>query len=327
MADTDEQLLSILIEEIVKKLKDEPQVDSKQMVAHLKAFLSVDSQLASATSRMIQNSHNNAKGFQTLVEGGIAIVGDRYYFGDKHHLEGILEAVLEDLITEQKPKSTKIPHNIPRSSAKKFVGREEELQKLYQLLQENDVVAITDKTGQGGVGKTEIAKKYAWTNLENYVGGCCWLNAQGQGIDVTKQVVEFGRINLPNFNPPPGLSIEGQIGYSWNNWQQGKVLLVFDNVKHWREVEHYIPPQGLNFKVLITTRQKKEFLPCPSLELGGLKSDEALELYTNLLGKEHLEAAELSFAKQICQKVNYIPIGLYLIQDIISQYKTQEVAC
>jgi len=220
-----------------------------------------------------------------------------------------------------------IPHNIPKSDVKKFVGRQEELQKLYQLLQENDVVAITDITGEGGVGKTELAKQYAWKNLANYVGGCCWLNAQGQGIDLKAQLVDFGLVNFPNFNPPPGLSIAGQIQYCWKHWLSGKVLLVFDNVKDWTEVQPYIPPQGSDFKVLITTRQKKELLlTYPSLELGGLKIDEALKLLTNLWGKEQVEA-ELDLAKTICLKVNCIPIGLYLIQRAFSLTNPRRLVC
>ncbi|MEH2359687.1 ATP-binding protein [Nostoc sp.] len=52
---------------------------------------------------------------------------------------------------------SEIPHDIPQSQARKFVGRDEEIEQLRQLLQANDVVAITDVTGQGGVGKTELA--------------------------------------------------------------------------------------------------------------------------------------------------------------------------
>ena len=75
-----------------------------------------------------------------------------------------------------------IPHNIPRSNAIKFVGREEQLKELHQLLQHNDIVAITDVTGEGGVGKTELAIRYSWENLENYSGGCCWLKVKATSI-------------------------------------------------------------------------------------------------------------------------------------------------
>ncbi|MBE8987910.1 tetratricopeptide repeat protein [Nostoc sp. LEGE 12450] len=49
-----------------------------------------------------------------------------------------------------------IPHNTQQSQARKFVGRDEQIKQLHQLLQANDVVAICDVTGQGGVGKMPI---------------------------------------------------------------------------------------------------------------------------------------------------------------------------
>ncbi len=202
-----------------------------------------------------------------------------------------------------------IPHNIPQSKAKKFVGREEKLEQLHQLLRENDIVAITDVTGKGGVGKTELAIRYSWENLANYNGGCCWLNAKG--IDLGTQLTEFGIIHFSNFNPK-GLSLDGQIQYCWKNWQSGKVLLVFDNVTDWKEIQPYLPPPSSRFQVLITSRQCQWILPYSSLPLGELSLDAALELLADLLGKELIER-QLEFAKQLCQYVGCIPIGLYQV--------------
>jgi hypothetical protein len=202
-----------------------------------------------------------------------------------------------------------IPHNIPQSQARKFVGRDEEIEQLRQLLQTNDVVVISDETGKGGVGKTELAIQYSWQYLEDYSGGCCWLNSQG--VDLGTQLVEFGVVNFPNFNPPDGLSLAGQVAYCWKNWQAGNVLLIFDDVKDWKQIQPYLPPKGSRFKVLITTRQNTGLIYL-SLSLGKLSPDAALELLATLLGKDKVEK-ELEFAKGLCQFVNYVPIGLYQI--------------
>jgi hypothetical protein len=71
------------------------------------------------------------------------------------------------------PNPFDIAHNIRNSTARKFVDREREMESLHQLLQNNPVVAITDITGEGGVGKTELAIQYSWQHLEDYPGGCC----------------------------------------------------------------------------------------------------------------------------------------------------------
>ncbi|WP_292795732.1 caspase family protein [Nostoc sp. NMS7] len=202
-----------------------------------------------------------------------------------------------------------IPHNIPQSQARKFVGRDEEIEQLCQLLQANDVVAISDVTGQGGVGKTELAIQYSLKYLQDYSGGCCWLNPQG--IDFGTQLVEFAVVNLPNFNLRSKLTLSGQVAYCWRNWQAGKVLLVFDDVKDWMQIKPYLPPKGSLFKVLITTRQNTG-LRYPSLPLGELSPDAALELLAKLLGDEYVQQ-ETEIAKGICKLMGYIPIGLYQI--------------
>ncbi|WP_335039099.1 NB-ARC domain-containing protein,Caspase domain-containing protein [Nostoc sp.] len=204
---------------------------------------------------------------------------------------------------------SEIPHDIPQSQARKFVGRDEQIEQLHQLLQANDVVAITDVTGQGGVGKTELAIQYSWQYLEDYSGGCCWLNPQG--INLGTQLVEFGVVNLPNFNLPDGLSLAGQVAYCWKKWQAGKVLLIFDDVKDWMQIKPYLPPKGSRFKVLITTRLNTG-LAYPSLPLGGLSEDGALELLAKLLGDEYVQQ-NTETAKEICKLIGYSPIALYQI--------------
>jgi hypothetical protein len=206
------------------------------------------------------------------------------------------------------PNPFEIPHNIPTSTASKFVGREEEIDRLYQLLQDNDVVAITDVTGQGGLGKTELAIQYSWRYLEEYPGGCCWLNPQG--TDIGTQLVDFAIVNFPDFNLPNGLSLAGQVAYCWKKWQPGKVLLVFDDVKDFKQIQPYLPSFGSRFKVLITTRRSD--LPYMSLPLGGLQPEAALKLLTILLGEEQVKQ-ELEFAQKLCKFVGYLPVGLYQV--------------
>jgi predicted ATPase len=75
-----------------------------------------------------------------------------------------------------------------------FVGREEELQNLHQLLQDNKQVAIAAIAGMGGVGKTELALQYAIQHRETYNGGLCWLLAKIEDVGI--QVVQFARTQL-----------------------------------------------------------------------------------------------------------------------------------
>ncbi|NEQ85600.1 MAG: NB-ARC domain-containing protein,Caspase domain-containing protein, partial [Moorea sp. SIO2I5] len=207
------------------------------------------------------------------------------------------------------PNPFEIAHNIPSTQACKFVDRNQPLEELDQLLQDNTIVAITDRTGKGGVGKTELAIQYSWYKLEDYPGGCCWLNLQG--VDIVTQLSGFASVNdFPGFNIPENLTIDYQLLSCWKKWQPGKVLLVFDNVTDIEQIKDYLPPMGSRFRVLITTRSSQ--LPYPSIPLGGLPLTASIELLVKLLGKNWVQK-QLEFAKQFCQFVGCIPLGLYTI--------------
>ncbi|MHC5726938.1 MAG: NB-ARC domain-containing protein, partial [Nostoc sp.] len=140
-----------------------------------------------------------------------------------------------------------IPHAVP---FEKFVGREAELQNLHQQLQTSQQVAIVAVAGMGGVGKTELATQYAKQHLQNYQGGVCWLSAQG--IDVRIQILRFFELKF-NRIVRDDWELADRLRYCWENWQQGEVLLVFDNVTDYKkQVQRYLPPESPRFKVLLT---------------------------------------------------------------------------
>lgn len=86
---------------IAEKLRDNPQADSASLLGHLQAVLAADPQLKAAVdSRMVQIAQDKATAFQTLVEGGIANIGNHYHVDVKTLIE-----VLEKLFRERQPRS------------------------------------------------------------------------------------------------------------------------------------------------------------------------------------------------------------------------------
>lgn len=126
--------------------------------------------------------------------------------GIPDHLIPVLlknEALAKRLQTQLKS-SADVPHNLPRSSVKEFVGRSHDLTELDRLLQENHQLAIAAVQGMGGIGKSELALQYALEKLrqETCAGGICWIRARE--TEIGSQIVTFYRSEL-GLNLPEGL--------------------------------------------------------------------------------------------------------------------------
>uniref|UniRef100_A0A8J7D494 Tetratricopeptide repeat protein n=1 Tax=Desmonostoc muscorum LEGE 12446 TaxID=1828758 RepID=A0A8J7D494_DESMC len=209
-----------------------------------------------------------------------------------------------------------------------FVGREEELQNLHQLLQDYKQVAIAAIAGMGGVGKTELALQYAIQRRETYNGGLCWLLPKTGDIGI--QVVQFARTQL-DLNPPEDLTEDfnqkllAQVQYCWRRWRGGDVLLVLDDVSDYEEVKPYLQSLPSRFKVLMTTRQKLGRIAQLSLDV--LQPEEALELFKSLLKETpgRIEK-ELAVANHLCEWLGYLPLGVELVGRYLARKQDLSVA-
>ncbi|MEW6496620.1 MAG: type IIL restriction-modification enzyme MmeI [Cyanobacteriota bacterium] len=212
--------------------------------------------------------------------------------------------------------------NIPSSGAVQLFGREQELERLHQLLappahltkggEQQNKLTIAAIVGMGGVGKTELAIQYAWHHLQGLgdgAGGVCWVDARDGDVGI--QLVNFAR-SLLNLNPPEDWDLPTQLKYCWRNWQSGEWLIVIDDVTNYKQqVKPYLPPELSQFKVLLTTREELG-RPVEHLPLDKLQPEAALDLLTSLVGVQRIQQ-ELEIAEQLCQWLDYLPLGLELV--------------
>ncbi|XHR83485.1 MAG: FxSxx-COOH system tetratricopeptide repeat protein [Gloeotrichia echinulata GP01] len=193
----------------------------------------------------------------------------------------------------------------------KFVGREEELRTLDELLQRNQQVAIAAIAGMGGVGKTELALQYAISRRETYKGGICWLSPKAGDVGV--QILQFARIYL-DLNPPDEFDFLAKLQYCYRRWREGEVLLIVDDVSDYQEVKPYLQSITSRFKVLITSRHSLGRIP--QLSLNVLQPEAALELLTAIIGEERIvreNHLNPQVALQLCEWLGYLPLGLELV--------------
>jgi tetratricopeptide (TPR) repeat protein len=206
--------------------------------------------------------------------------------------------------------SVGIPQNLPRSGVVQFVGRQTELDRLHQHLKQNERLAITAVKGMGGIGKTELALQYCYQHHEQgtYSGGVCWLRAQEE--DVGAQIVKFATAQL-DLKLPEDWDLPTQLDYCWRRWREGDVLIVFDNVNKYQDIESYLPPPDPRFKVMLTTR-KELSQSVQSFPIDVLDEPQALELLNSLVRDGRIEQ-QPDDAKALCEWLGCLPLGLELV--------------
>ncbi|MDZ8024748.1 MAG: tetratricopeptide repeat protein [Nostoc sp. DedQUE11] len=233
---------------------------------------------------------------------------------------GDITQILNLLVIIQQPEvfqPKETPQNIPRGNVVKFVGRADALVSLHERLQHTHPVVVAAVEGMGGVGKTELATQYALIHLllNTYAGGICWLRARDE--DIGLQILQFAIAKL-GLKPPEDWDVLKQVDFCWSRWHAGDVLVVLDDVNDYAKVEDYLPPQSPRFKVLITTRLQLDFPQSFTLDV--LSEPAALELLQEWVGGEKV-AQELVEAKEICQRLGYLPLALNLVGRYVKKRK------
>ena len=293
---------------------------SKGFYTALFSGKSIESAYELGKNRIQQEIYNPNNQGRKIVpvdrEEGVLSEEDVFTF----HIKNPLNQIIAE---EEAIKIENIPSNLNQTGAANFVGRQEKLEELHQLLQQNQEVTIFGIAGMGGIGKTELALQYAQTYQDEYPGSLCWFSVRGENL--VTQIIEFARSCLKIFPPDELDSDKAKLNYCWQNWRSEPSLIVLDDLpdygQFYREnVAPYLPPTTNKIKVLMTSREKPG-TNIPRINLDVLSEAKALELLTALIGKFRIEA-EPEIAQELCQWLGYLPLGLELVGRYIALDET-----
>jgi len=246
---------------------------------------------------MNQNNSGNAKSWQTKVEGGTNYIGENHIY-------------------QSSAPSKTIPSYVPKSSTN-FVGRETKLEQIHAQLQNGQGVIVCAVEGMGGVGKSELVFQYAQRYRQEYAAQY-WL--QLREMDLARAVVTLASRTFPLPETMQSASLEEQAAWYWANWlpQEGKVLVILDDVTDLKSIPKQARPLDPRFQVLVTTRKRKLSSQFADIPLGVISEAEALELLSKLVGKSRVDK-ELIAAKSICEYLGYLPLGMELAGRYLQQ--------
>jgi tetratricopeptide (TPR) repeat protein len=318
-----QELIQHLCQTIAVQLQAQPQISTADLVTAVLARITGDERLQQeieSQSGTIQINTGNATGYQTIVNGGVAYIGQNYHI-DKDVARSAIESLLKQLGLI----SISIPNNINRIGSKHFGGRDNELLELDRLFRSSQQVAITAVQGMGGVGKTELALQYALKQLraKTYPGGVCWLRGRD---DVGGQIEIFAQTCL-GLGLPEELknkSTADQVAYYWQHWQEGKVLVIVDDVLDYGAVRDYLPPADGRFQVLLTTRLELRS-GIERLHLDVLNPEDALKLLRKLIESERIDQ-QLVDAAVLCEWLGCLPLGIEFVGRHLARNRTLTLA-
>ena len=195
-----------------------------------------------------------------------------------------------------------------------LIGRETELDRLHKLLQTKKNVCVV--SGMGGVGKTELVRKYATSDdcQTLFTGGVFYLDARSRE-NIAAEIVAVTQYHF-QAQIEDSLSDTQKITKCWQAWktQTEAVLLILDDVSGLaKNFKQYLPPSDLGkLRLLITSRDTPDQRIAEELPLKVLLPGAAVALLASIIGKERV-ARETSAAEKLCEELGYLPLALELV--------------
>ncbi|MFH1109132.1 MAG: tetratricopeptide repeat protein [Planctomycetota bacterium] len=162
------------------------------------------------------------------------------------HALGVFPSTLLGIDPSAIPPHTNFPdHDIVRNTD--FVGREDELRRLHEQLSQGNVAITHALSGEGGIGKTQLAVEYAFRHVDDY-DSLWWIGGSNDAIEASLFKL------ASNFDPqvPPTATPDDIRRLISSALAQGKHLLILDSL------EDAARMKGLTVthpsRLLITTR-------------------------------------------------------------------------
>ncbi|KAJ5528253.1 hypothetical protein N7513_012412 [Penicillium frequentans] len=244
----------------------------------------------------------------------------------KHVNAEITESIsaYNDSTSFQTPNDTRIPCYVmtPFERNPSFVGREGTLTAIHDVLGPKSPSVgqrVFALTGLGGMGKTQTAVEYAFSQMEVTYKIVLWAHADGQSKLSESFSIFASELGLGNglTHAKAKQAVKDYLAIADVDW-----LMIFDNADGDDKTELLSEfwPRGDRGSILITSRDRTLTNHYQGKFLKELHSSNAVDLLLKLTGMDTLTTTmeDRSAAKEIVKRVGFLPLGINQAANLIT---------
>lgn len=229
-----------------------------------------------------------------------------------------------------------LPNNLP-AQLTSFVGRENEMRQVAQLLKQSRLLTLT---GSGGTGKTRLSLQVASNLIEQFKDGVWFIELApiSEPALVPNTVANVLRLRVEDSRPLMDVVVD---------WLGDKeTLFILDNCEHLidacAQFAHTILQHCRGVRILASSREalgiageaayRVPSLPTPSepMETRQLATFDSVKLFTEratlTLPTFQLTDENASFVAQICSRLDGIPLAIELAAARVSALSVAQIA-
>lgn len=215
---------------------------------------------------------------------------------------------------DETPSPTQLPPIIAH-----FTGRTEVLADLHRWFaahrrREPGTPPVLTIYGQGGVGKSALATRFAHEVAGHFPDGQLYFDLSGgvgesDGARIRPEEVLAGflrALGVRLTTDPGGLR---ELQTLWRTWTSGKRILIFlDNAQRTEQVLDLIPPEP-RCAVIVTSRRPLFLRNHHDIRLEVFTEAQGVELLARLAGGDRV-AADLESAREIVRLCDHLPLAI-----------------
>jgi hypothetical protein len=193
-----------------------------------------------------------------------------------------------------------------KEAVKSFTGRGKELNELHKLAKLKGELTVISQmatvSGAGGIGKSELARKYAYIHREDFDKNIAWMNAETQESLRESFIMLAKDLRIPTTEKrerkEQDRGIKSIVKDVYKYFTNVSSLFIFDNAEKYKDISEFLPssfslfPDDKKPYVLITSRNQdwevgEEEGKIEVIKLNEFTPEEALDFIKKTLNIEN----------------------------------------